>query len=280
MSIFAIADLHLSLTSGKPMDVFGSSWENYVERLEKAWRSKIRPEDTVLIPGDISWAMTMDEALADFQFIESLPGTKILSKGNHDFWWNTNKKVEDFFAAHGLTSMKLLRNNGYIVENTLIAGTRGWLLPENPESKAEDEKIYLREVGRLERSLKDSIRMYEESFAAKELAHGASGEPVCGGAGTVHEVPSADAGTVPEVTCGDDFPASGVRKVAMLHYPPVYDPERENGFTQTLEKYGFMLCLYGHLHGRGHLKAFNGEKNGVEYRLIAADYLRFDPMEV
>ncbi len=265
MSIFAIADLHLSLTSGKPMDVFGSSWENYVERLEEAWRSKIRPEDTVLIPGDISWGMTMDEALADFQFIESLPGTKILSKGNHDFWWNTNKKVEDFFAAHGMTSMKLLRNNGYIVENTLIAGTRGWLLPENPESKAEDEKIYLREVGRLERSLQDSIRMYEESLAAKELARGVPGEPGCGDAGTASE---------------DAHAASVVRKVAMLHYPPIYDPERENGFTQTLEKYGFTLCLYGHLHGRGHLKAFNGEKNGVEYRLIAADYLRFDPMEI
>lgn len=243
MSIFAIADLHLSLTSGKPMDVFGPSWENYVERLETAWRSKIRPEDTVLIPGDISWGMTMDEALADFRFIESLPGTKILSKGNHDFWWNTNKKVEDFFALHGLTSMKLLKNNGYLVENSLIAGTRGWLLPENPESKEGDEKIYLREVGRLERSLQDSIRMYENAREAD-----------------------------PTLT------EKEVRRIAMLHYPPVYDPERENGFTQALQKYGFTLCLYGHLHGRGHLKAFNGEKDGVEYRLIAADFLRFDPI--
>ncbi len=89
MSIFAIADLHLSLSVDKPMDVFGPGWQNYVERLDKAWRSKIGPEDTVLIPGDISWGLSMDEALADLQFVEDLPGSKILSKGNHDLWWGT-----------------------------------------------------------------------------------------------------------------------------------------------------------------------------------------------
>lgn len=240
MSIFAIADLHLSLSTNKPMDVFGPGWQNYVARLEEAWRGKVKEEDTVLIPGDISWGISMEEALSDLQFIESLPGTKILSKGNHDYWWGTNKKVEDFLSEKGLASMKVLKNNGFVVENTLVAGTRGWLLPENPESKEADEKIYLREVGRLERSLQDALQKWET----------------------------------------DETENRSLRRIAMLHYPPIYDPRRSNGFTDTLEKYGVELCIYGHLHGRGHLKAYNGEKNGVEYRLISADYLRFDPMEI
>ncbi len=241
MSIFAIADLHLGLSVDKPMDVFGYSWNDHVERLEKNWRAKVRPTDTVLIPGDISWGISMDEAIADLEFIESLPGTKILSKGNHDYWWGTTKKIEDYMASHGLTSMKILKNKGFVVENMLIAGTRGWLLPENPESKKEDEKIYLREVGRLERSLEDSLRAYEEGEGAGE---------------------------------------SPVRKIAMLHYPPIYSTGNGNGFTKALENYGVDICLYGHLHGRAHQNAFNGEKNGVEYRLIAADYIKFDPVLV
>ncbi|MBR3057416.1 MAG: metallophosphoesterase [Clostridiales bacterium] len=266
MSIFAIADLHLSLSVDKPMDVFGSGWQNYVERLEKHWRSKISTEDTVLIPGDISWGLSMDEALADLQFVDDLPGQKILSKGNHDLWWGTNKKVEDFLAAHGMTSMRLLKNNGFFIEGTLIAGTRGWLLPENPESKEADEKIYLREVGRLERSLADSVKAWEAAGAGaagaawETDAEAADGS--CGGSAF-----GAEAGAAP-------------RKVVMLHYPPIYDPERSNGFTETLEKYGVDLCLYGHLHGRGHQKAFEGVRNGVEYRLIAADYLQFDPIQL
>ncbi len=256
MSIYAIADLHLSFSTDKPMDVFGPAWENHAARLEECWRSKIKPEDTVLIPGDISWGISLKEALADLQFIESLPGTKILSKGNHDLWWGTTKKVEDFLVENSLTSIKILKNNGYVVGNTLIAGSRGWLLPENPESKKEDEKIYLREVGRLERSLSDSIRMYEQMHLTDE-----------------------------EKEPGEETGPSGnrmqsARRIAMLHYPPIYDPQHDNGFTRALEKYGVELCLYGHLHGRAHQRAFNGMRNGIEYRLIAGDYLRFDPYPV
>lgn len=258
MSIFAIADLHLSLSTNKPMDVFGPGWQNYVERLEEAWRRLIRPEDTILIPGDISWGISMEEALADLQFLESLPGTKILSKGNHDYWWGTNKKVEDFLVEHGLTSMKVLKNNGFVVENTLIAGSRGWLLPENPESKEADEKIYLREVGRLERSLQDAVNKWGDS--ASETGN------------------ASETGTDADSESGKS--TANLRRVAMLHYPPIYDPARNNGFTEVLEKYGIDLCIYGHLHGRGHMKAYNGMKNGVEYRLVAADFLKFEPVKI
>ena len=266
MSIFAIADLHLGLSVDKPMDVFGPAWTGHVERLEKNWREKITSADTVLIPGDISWGISMEEALADLKFIDELPGTKILSKGNHDYWWGTTKKVEDFMAANGLTTLKILKNKGFVVENTLIAGTRGWILPENPESKKEDEKIYLREVGRLERSLVDSIRAFEEGEAEGE--------------DTAAKALSEGENTDVKALSAERADISSVRKIAMLHYPPVYETGRENGFTKVLEQYGFDLCLYGHLHGRAHQSAFNGEKNGVEYRLIAADYLKFDPVKV
>jgi len=248
MSIFAIADLHLSLSTDKPMDVFGPGWQNYVERIEKNWREKVGEEDTVLVPGDISWGLSSDEALADIRFVDALPGKKIFSKGNHDLWWGTNKKVEDFFRANCITSIRLLKNNGFFIENTLISGARGWLLPENPESKEADEKIYLREVGRLERSLIDSQKAFQ-AFCDPEDANNAGA-------------------------------SAPVRKVVMIHYPPIYDPERSNGFTDLLEKYGVDLCLYGHLHGRGHQRAFEGVRNGVEYKLIAADYIQFDPVLV
>lgn len=244
VSVWAIADLHLSLSTDKPMDVFGPGWQNYVARLEEAWRRFVALEDTVLIPGDISWGISMEEALADLEFLESLPGTKILSKGNHDYWWGTNKKVEDFLLAHGLTSMKVLKNNGFVVENVLVAGSRGWLLPENPESKEADEKVYVREVARLERSLQDAVNQWDGV--------------------------NPDAVKAPE----------NLRRVAMLHYPPVYDPDRSNGFTEVLEKYGIDLCIYGHLHGRGHQKAYNGVKNGVKYQLVAADFLKFEPVKI
>ncbi|MBO4688734.1 MAG: metallophosphoesterase [Clostridiales bacterium] len=257
MSIFAIADLHLSFSTDKPMDVFGPSWADHAARLEENWRAKIKDEDTVLVPGDISWGISLREALADLEFIESLPGTKILSKGNHDLWWGTTKKVEDFMTEHGLRSMKILKNNGFVIEGSLIAGSRGWLLPENPESKQEDEKIYQREVGRLERSLQDSIIMFNQN--------GADGRKT---------VTEENTGRDPENPEDGKKPA---RRIAMLHYPPIYDPERSNGFTHALEKYGVDLCLYGHLHGRAHTRAYNGVRNGVEYRLVAGDYLRFDP---
>ena len=226
------------------MDVFGPSWENHAARIEENWRGKITPSDTVLIPGDISWGISLDEALADLKFIDSLPGTKILSKGNHDYWWGTTKKVEDFLASNDLRSIRILKNNGYCVEDTLIAGARGWLVPENPEYGTDDERIYLREVGRLERSLKDS----EAAFIQVQEALGKDTSPK--------------------------------RRIAMLHYPPIYDPKRDNELTSALEKHGVDICLYGHLHGRAHKNAFEGVRNGVEYRLISADYLKFDPVEI
>lgn len=154
MSLFAIADLHLSLGCDKPMDVF-NGWQNYTEKLEKNWRSIVNQEDTVVIAGDISWAMKLEDAEKDFAFIHSLPGKKLILKGNHDYWWTTKKKIDAFLSEHGFTSIQIVHNNAYVVGDMAVCGTRGWLY--NSESD-EDFKIVNREVGRLNASLDDAKR--------------------------------------------------------------------------------------------------------------------------
>lgn len=154
MSLFVIADLHLSFGCNKPMDVF-PGWKDYTQRLEQNWRSLVKESDTVVIAGDISWAMKLEETEQDFAFIHHLPGEKILMKGNHDYWWSTKSKIERFLQEKGFTSMKVLHNNAYIVEDVAICGTRGWLYNSETE---EDIKIVNREVGRLVASLDDAAR--------------------------------------------------------------------------------------------------------------------------
>lgn len=159
MALFVIADLHLSLGSAKPMDVF-RGWENYVERLEQKWRAIVTAEDTVVVAGDISWGMSLAESKADFAWLHSLPGQKILLKGNHDYWWSTKSKIESFFAAEGFTSLHVLHNNAYLAQGKAICGSRGWLY--NAE-KEEDIKIVNREVGRLNASLDDAAKRFPEA---------------------------------------------------------------------------------------------------------------------
>ncbi len=159
MSIFVIADLHLSFGTEKPMDIF-PGWENHWQRLESNWSKLVKPQDTVVIPGDISWGLTLEQALPDFQFINRLPGQKIISKGNHDYWWQTTKKLNDYLAQNNLDSIKFLHNNSYEVEDVVICGTRGWIF-EN--GQAQDEKVILREAGRLKASL-DYIQSPKEKI--------------------------------------------------------------------------------------------------------------------
>lgn len=161
MGLFVIADLHLSLGSDKPMDVF-PGWADYVSRLEKNWRAVVGPEDTVVIAGDISWAMRLEETLADFTFLHSLPGTKLLLKGNHDYWWTTRNKMDVFLAQHGLDSLKILHNCAYRVGDRAICGTRGWLYNAATQ---EDQKIVAREAGRLLASLTEAEKLGGELTA-------------------------------------------------------------------------------------------------------------------
>lgn len=153
MSLFAIADLHLSLSGEKPMDVF-SGWDNHAERLEKNWQERVSPEDTVVIPGDITWAMSLESALEDFKFIDRLNGKKIILKGNHDYWWSTKTKADKFFAQNDITTIEILNNNFYKYENFGLCGTRGWI---NDGSEPQNRKVILREAQRLERSIQGAV---------------------------------------------------------------------------------------------------------------------------
>lgn len=149
MTLYAIGDVHLSLGCDKPMDIF-SGWDNYVTRLEQNWRGKITDRDVVLLCGDSSWGMSLEEALADFRFLDRLPGRKLLLKGNHDYWWSTRSKMERFFAENGLSSLEILHNNCVPFGRYGICGTRGWIFEKG---EPQDIKVLAREAGRLETSL-------------------------------------------------------------------------------------------------------------------------------
>jgi len=150
MKIYAIGDLHLSSFSPKPMDIFGAHWDGHWERIKKSWQSLVSENDVILLPGDLSWAMRLDEAKADLKEICAMPGKKVLLKGNHDFWWGSLAQVNALLSGSAFA----LQNNCFQFGEYMIAGTRGWLFPTNRQYKPEtDEKIYVREAARLELSL-------------------------------------------------------------------------------------------------------------------------------
>ena len=152
MAIYAISDLHLSkAVPNKSMELFGKDWENYEQRLDENWRKTVKETDTVLIPGDISWAIDLDEAYEDFAYIDSLPGNKIIIKGNHDYYFSTLTKVNRFLKDNNFNTVKILNNNSFLVENINICGFRGW--GNTDDSKVDNYKVYQRELVRLELSL-------------------------------------------------------------------------------------------------------------------------------
>ncbi len=226
MAIFAIGDLHLSLGTDKPMDVF-PGWEGYLPKLEANWCRLISPEDIVLLAGDTSWAMNLNGTRADFAYIQSLPGQKWLMKGNHDYWWTTTRKMETFLAANGFDSLHILHNNTCIVGDTALCGTRGWPFDD---AAAQGEKLMAREAGRLRMSLQA-------------------------------------AGETP-------------RKIAFLHYPPVFPGACAEELVAVLHEFGVTECYYGHLHGKSIHYARQGTVDGITYRLISADGLGFCPCKI
>lgn len=169
MSIYALADLHLSLSCpNKSMEVFGHSWGDYISRVKENWEGTVKENDTVLIPGDISWATYIDKAEEDFRFISELPGRKLLCRGNHDYWWTTIKKMEEFFAEKGLAGLEFVRTNVISVEDTLITGTRGWMIETKESIEGSDnKKIYEREKLRI----KMCIDVLNEADPGHEKEH-------------------------------------------------------------------------------------------------------------
>ena len=153
MALYAIGDLHLSLASNKPMDVFGAGWTNYVERIREGF-SALTEDDVTVLCGDLSWAMGLEESLEDFRFIDALPGKKYIIKGNHDYWWNTASKMKKFFEANGLTTLEVMHNNCFLYGDVALCGTRGWFYEEDAAAGSHNDTVLQRELGRLETSLK------------------------------------------------------------------------------------------------------------------------------
>lgn len=163
MSIYAISDLHLSLGTDKPMDVFGDKWKNYTEKLCKNWQAVVRPSDTVLLPGDISWATYMEDAYQDFSYINQLNGRKVILKGNHDYWWGTLTKMEQFLVENRFDSIQFLHNKALMLDDLAVCGTRGWTIAGDG-AKEEDVRFFEREKQRLVLSLEDAKRQGAEQI--------------------------------------------------------------------------------------------------------------------
>lgn len=243
MKVFAIGDLHLSFgIKGKEMDVFGAKWKNHPDKIKKNWEKKISPDDLVLLPGDFSWALKLDEAKPDFDFLHSLPGTKVMIKGNHDYWWGSIKKVKE----HLPPSIFVIQNDSFNFHGVSICGARLWDTPEysfdtvidfkeNPLSAPKvtdlekEEKIFLRELVRLELSLKQ-------------------------------------------------IDSTAKLKIAMTHYPPIGLNLLPSRTSKLLEKFGIQICIFGHLHSLKDTFIFNGKTPSVHYFLTACDYLDFNPL--
>ena len=158
MKIFAISDLHMSIANPKPMDIFGARWANYLDKIKEDWKSKVTEEDVVLIAGDISWAMTTDDALKDFEYFKDLPGKKVFVRGNHDYWWKSITRLRDEVPQN----CYMLQNDAIKFGNVVICGSRAWLTPGSPDFSKADEKIYLRETERLKMAFWRANELKEE----------------------------------------------------------------------------------------------------------------------
>ena len=165
MQIYAISDLHLSLCGDKPMDIFGDKWGGYLEKIEKDWNEKVCDDDVVLLPGDLSWAMKLENAVTDFKYIENLKGTKIIVRGNHDYWWQSISRVREAVPKNVIA----LQNDAVKIGKYVFCGSRGWVVEGSPDFSEQDKKLYLREAERFNLALKSAEKLREEGYITCEV---------------------------------------------------------------------------------------------------------------
>lgn len=225
MSIYAIGDLHLSFAPGveKPMDIYGSAWNGHAQRLKENWVELIRPEDTVILAGDISWGLKLSEAVYDLEWIDRLPGKKVIFKGNHDLWWSGIGKLNRLYD-----SIHFVQNTAWEAEGWFLCGSRGWLCPGSEDFTVQDEKIYKRELLRLQMSLEDAKRQGAEHLI-----------------GVLHYPPSSANGRGSEFTRA--FEAAGVSQVVYghLHGADAYRKGlkgKYNGIEYRLVSLDYLKC--------------------------------------
>ncbi len=209
MSLFVIADLHLSSNQSKSMEIFGDRWKDYMSRLQKKWNSLVGPSDTVVLPGDISWALRLDDSKDDFRFLNDLNGQKLVGKGNHDFWFSTNTKVSSFWKSNGFHSLHVLYNNAYVTEDCIVCGTRGWFVEESQQQTKDPvdySKIINREVLRLRISLEKAVLLQRDDSEEKPI-------------------------------------------IVFLHFPPVWNGFVCREIVNVLHEFHIKICYFGHIHG-------------------------------
>lgn len=227
MALYAISDLHLDFNGDKPMDIFGEKWFEHDKKIKDNWCEKIKEEDTVLIAGDVSWSMKIEDGIKDLEWVHKLPGKKILIRGNHDFWWGSISKLNNLYD-----DMNFIQNNFFHYEDYAICGTRGWVLPEGENFSLKDEKIYNREIIRLRLSVDSAIKAGYSKF------------------------------------------------IIMFHYPPLFNVQNTNGFTEIIDEIKPISVIYGHLHGMSAENAFEGLREGVQYTITSSDCINFNPVRM
>lgn len=249
MRIWAIGDLHLSFgVANKSMDIFGPNWASHAEKIAKNWKEVIQPEDLVLVPGDLSWAMKLEDVIPDLQWVHDLPGTKVMIKGNHDYWWGSLSKI----AAILPPSIHLIQNNVFNWRGVTIGGARLWDTPEysfgkfveyreNPrEKKVDTEALVQQELNQ---------KLFDRELERLKLSL-------------------------------DQLDKDAKVRIAMTHYPPIGADLQPSRAAQILEEHKIDICVFGHLHNLKNGEPLFGEARGVRYVLAACDYIRFQPIAI
>lgn len=238
MSIYVIGDLHLSFNENKPMNIFGDNWKGHEEKIKKDWIEKVTDNDIIILPGDFSWSMKLEDTKKDFEYINRLPGKKLLLKGNHDYWWTTITKMRKFLQENNFKNIDFIYNQGYVVDDYILAGTRGWSLLED-----KDEKVLKRELARLETSIEDGLQKSRQESNLKDTEN----KPK-------------------ELIVFMHYPPISNAKIIN---------NEEAKFVEIMKKYNAKKCFYGHLHGISIKDAFEGKFNDIEFKLVSADGLDF-----
>ncbi|MBQ8509004.1 MAG: metallophosphoesterase [Clostridia bacterium] len=243
MSLYALSDTHLSISDNKPMDIFGSRWTGYTEKLKNNWNSIVSPEDTVVIAGDISWAMSHTGAIEDLRFIENLNGQKIIGRGNHDYWWTSLTKLNALCAEQKFTTLRFLYNNAFEVEDFILCGSRGWYIDESNRKMPQDadyQKIVAREAIRLELSLQEAVKLRNAALERD---------------GINREI------------------------LVFLHFPPDFRGYVCTEIVAVLKKFGIRRCYFGHIHGVYDIPP-SSVSGGIRYTMTSADFLNFIPLPI
>ena len=240
MAIYTIGDLHLSFHENKPMDIFGENWKGHEEKIKQDWINKVKETDLVVIPGDFSWSTYLKDTYEDFKYLNSLPGKKLLLKGNHDYWWTTLKSMRNFLKEKSFENIDFIFNNAYEFENYIIAGTRGW-----SQTEEENEKFLNRETQRLEMSLKQAKEIQEKKLQEENIEK--------------------------EIIVFMHYPPITNTQV---------EKKEETSFIKIMKKYNIKKCYYGHLHGTAIKEAVEQEYQEINLKLVSADKLDFKLLRI